>query len=403
MRACGIIAEYNPFHNGHAYQLDEIRKHSDADVIVAVMSGNFLQRGEPAIVDKWTRTQMALAGGVDLVVELPAAFASQPADFFARGGVQILNEMGVDYISFGAESGSAEEFLEGARWLVANDEKIGDMVKEHGAPDVPYPQQVAAIVAELDPAFSLEVHSPNNQLGFSYAKEVVKQDKGIQLLPIQRKGAAYHESELDQFSNITSATAIRLALLDEEKNWESVQAFIPKASFAYLAAADQPLMTWESFFPLLKYQLTVQSPEVLENIYQMNEGLENRLKKYIQDAQSFEELMQKVKTKRYTQTRLQRLLTYTLMQWQDADVLESLDKVEAIRVLGFNDRGQKYLGQIKHDLTVPLISNVTQANKEFLAYEIQVGEIYQLGAADFMQKQDFTRMPIKHIDTSDID
>jgi predicted nucleotidyltransferase len=401
MKACGIVAEYNPFHNGHAYQISEIKKELDVDVIIAVMSGNFLQRGEPAIVDKWTRTQMALAGGVDLVVELPNVFASQPADFFARGAVQILKQLDVDYISFGVEEGSASDFLKGAKWMVENDEKIGELLKTTAQSNIPYPKQVEEIVRELKPDFPLHIHSPNNQLGFSYAKEIVAQEAEdkIQLFPVLRKGASYHEQEILSLRGIASATAIRRALL----NGKSVKPFIPGKSYTYLNEAHSHLVTWEDFFSFLKYQITVQPAESLNKIYQMNEGLENRLKDKILEADSFERFMQKVKTKRYTHTRLQRLMTYVLLQWREEDILSALEAAEAVRLLGFNEAGQRYLSQIKHDLTVPLVSNITQANKESVAFDIRAGEIYQLAHPHSMNKQDFTRKPIKFIDSKGID
>ena len=174
MKACGIVAEYNPFHNGHAYQIEQIRKKLQPDVVIAVMSGNFLQRGEPAFVDKWTRTQMALAGGIDLVVELPVQFSTQAADYFAKGALEVFSQLELDALSFGVEEGSAADFLKGAQWLVAHEKEVAAAVKQSAAFNAPYAQQVEEVIARLAPHFPLHLTTPNNQLGFAYVKEIVR-------------------------------------------------------------------------------------------------------------------------------------------------------------------------------------------------------------------------------------
>lgn len=393
MKACGIVAEYNPFHNGHAYQVEQVRKELGADVVIAVMSGNFLQRGEPAIVDKWTRTKMALAGGVDLVIELPVVFSTQPADFFAKGAIQILSALQIDAISFGVESGSASDYLNGAQCLFENEERIAEEIKKGERSKEPYAKQMELIIESLAPDFPLHLQSPNNQLGFAYAKEIVGlglADK-IDLFPLERAVVGYADTELTTDSHIASATAIRQAVL----NGKEVSSYIPETSYPYFKEAAPQMVHWEKYFSLLKYQLTVQSKNSLREIYQMTEGLENRLKEFIREAESFEGFMREIKTKRYTQTRLQRLLTYTLLQWKSVEVERLLNEKPAIRVLGFNPKGQKYLGQVKHSVGSQLVSNVGQKQAEKMSLDIQAGSIYQLGARPFILEQDFKRKPVK--------
>lgn len=401
MKSCGIVAEYNPFHNGHQYQIEQIRQQLQPDVVIAVMSGNFLQRGEPAIVDKWTRAQMALASGVDLVVELPAIFALQPADYFARGAIQTLGALGIDSLCFGVEEGTASDFLTGAQWMVENEKGIADAIKQSTDTHLPYAQQMERIVNDLAPDFPLHLNSPNNQLGFAYAKEIVHNglaDK-VQLLPLQRKSAGYHDRDMSSDNAIASATAIRLAMA-EDKN---ISDYIPETAYPYLADASNQMVTWEDYFPLLKYQLLVQSEESLREIYQMTEGLENRLKAAAHEAQNFTEFMDKIKTKRYTRTRLQRLLSYVLLQWKNEDVLKAVTEIEAIRVLGFSKAGQSYLSEIKHDLMIPLIVNVNKATKEKVPFDVLAGEIYRLGKSNLISRQDFGQKPAKLIDRMLID
>lgn len=393
MKSCGIVAEYNPFHNGHKYQVEQVRRAMKPDVVIAVMSGNFLQRGEPALIDKWTRTKMALAGGVDLVIELPAVFAVQPADYFAKGAIQIMDELAVGAISFGVENGTAAEFLAGAKWMVENDECLTEVIKSDKYSSVPYAKQVEESIKELAPDFPLHLNSPNNQLAFAYTKEVVKQglEQQIELLPLQRYQAAYNEEQLNEESTIASATAIRKTLQQSQ----SVQSYIPEASYPYLDTASKQYVSWDDYYHLLKYQMTIQSEEKLRKIYQMTEGLENRLKSSLREQHHFTRFMNELKTKRYTQTRLQRLLTYVLLQWENEAVLNALDEKPALRVLGFSKMGREYLSYIKRDLSVPLLANVNQSTKKWIPFDISAGEIYRLGREEVISEQDFTQKPVK--------
>lgn len=393
MKSCGIVAEYNPFHNGHQYQIEQVRQTLKPDIVIAVMSGNFLQRGEPAIVDKWTRAEMALAGGVDLVVELPTVFALQPADFFARGSIQTLAALNIDSLSFGVEKGSASDFLTGAQWMVQNEQKIDAAIQDSSGSGLPYAQIMEEVITNLAPHFPLHLNSPNNQLGFAYAKEIVRLGltNDIELAPLARKSAGYHDRKVTAEETIASATALRLAI----HAGEDVANYIPKKSYTSFQKKLSEKVSWEDYFPLLRYQLLVQSEESLREIYQMTEGLENRLRTAANDSANFDDFMANIKTKRYTHTRLQRLLSYVLLQWTNKDVLAALNEIKAIRVLGFSQKGQAYLSDIKHDLDVPLIVNVNKETKEFLPFDVAAGEIYRLGNRKTISRQDFGQKPIK--------
>lgn len=392
MKACGIVAEYNPFHKGHAYQIEELRAESDTDVVIAVMSGNFLQRGEPAILDKWTRTQMALAGGVDLVVELPVIWGVQPADFFAKGALEILSALNIDYLSFGTEAGQKSDFLEAASFMLANEKQIAQELQASDEMNLPYAKKMENVLLTMNPEFPLDLQSPNIQLGLSYQKEIQKKDltDEIEIIPVVRKGSAYHEAAIASQTEIASATALRKAVFKGEET----HSYIPEASYQYFAKKLEQKVSWEDYFPYLKYELTVKSEAELREIYQMTEGLENRLKSFVDDSSSFEEFMRKVKTKRYTQTRLQRLFTYVLLNIKKVDVDLAFRNKPAIRILGFNQLGRTYLNQEKNKISRPIISNINQKTKLYLENDIKVGKIYCLGN-HLIEKQDFTRMPIK--------
>lgn len=392
MKACGVIAEYNPFHKGHAYQIEELRAKSDADLVIAVMSGNFLQRGEPAFLDKWTRTQMALAGGVDLVIELPVLWSVQPADYFADGAMRIFKALNIDYLSFGVEEGNAADFLEAATFMIENEAQIDQELEDDNQMNLPYAKKMKNILLSIDPEFPLNLQPPNVQLGLSYQKELIKKGiaKQVQVIPIKRKGAGYREETIMSQTKIASGTALRRAIFQEK----SIQRYIPGRSYFYMEEQLQKKVSWNHYFPYLKYQLLIQSKADLRDIYQMTEGLENRLKSAIHESNHFDEFMGKVKTKRYTQTRLQRLFTYVLLNIRKEAVDTARRNQIPIRLLGFNSKGQAYLNQEKDSIREFLISNVNQQTKLQLKNEIQAGHIYQLGN-QFIKKQDFTRMPIK--------
>lgn len=395
MKACGIVAEYNPFHKGHAYQIEQVRQLLDEEVaIIAVMSGNFLQRGEPALVDKWTRARMALSAGADLVVELPVMWSTQPADFFAQGAMTILQDLGIRYLSFGAESGKTTAYLQAAKILVEQEAEILGEIKNATVTGIPYAQQMEAALLKLAPEFPINLATPNNQLGVRYVTEIVRRNltEQIDILPIERKGAAYLEASINKETEIASATGIRQGIFAGESS--RMEKYIPAASYAYLAEALKEVVSWEAYFPLLKYQLLVQSANELRTIYQMTEGLENRLKKYIEGADTFADFISKIKTKRYTQTRLQRLLVYVLLGMKAEEVAAELQQEPAIRILGFTQRGQEYLSQQKHHVSGKLVTNVKQSTQARVAWDIKAGNIYRLGN-HFIQKQDFTRKPIK--------
>lgn len=391
MKACGIVAEYNPFHKGHAYQIQKIKKESDADIIIAVMSGNFLQRGEPAIVDKWIRSEMAVHSGIDLVIELPVIWSTQPADLFAKGAINILKDLNIDYLSFGSEKGKASDFFKAAEYLNQAESKILQKIKKNQQMNMSYAEKMQQVILELNPNFPLDLSLPNTQLGLSYQRELFNlqlEDK-IKLLPIERIGASYREKKIDHHPKIASATAIRRAVF-EERNYS---AYLKKTSLDIFNRNLEQKVSWENYFPLLKYQLIAKSKTDLRKIYQMTEGLENRLKKFIKESKSFEEFISKIKTKRYTRTRLQRLLVYVLLNIKAADVRNFSKAQRGIRILAFNKKGQSYLNQEKDMISKMMLSNVNKKTKKYLEYEIKSGQIYRLGNP-LIKKQDFSRKPL---------
>lgn len=393
MKSCGIVAEYNPFHNGHQYQLGEARKASSAEVMIVVMSGNFLQRGEPAIIDKWKRAEAALDAGADLVIELPTAFSVQPADYFAKGSVALLQELGCDALSFGSESGTGAEFHTFAQQWLKNEAAIEaafQSLKNNGST---YASQMQAAVETVVAGSSLNLAAPNTILGLAYAKENVRYANPMELFPVKRVGAGYHEQQLNE-STFQSATALRKALLqgDSTPNLEMIQQAVPEHSYHLIK--DAQLIQWESFWYLLKYQITVLTEEQLRHIYQMKEGIEHRLKEKVGQAQSFSHFVELVKSKRYPWVRLQRLFVYVLLQLTEEEMLLSLQQPKAIRILGFTKAGQQYLGEVKKNVSIPIISRLNKKNTPLWEMDIRAGKVYSLALDMPEAEQDFRRSPI---------
>lgn len=379
MPVVGIIAEYNPFHNGHLYQIQAVKKKFPDAPLVVAMSGNFLQRGEPASFDKWTRAEQALANGADLVVEMPVLACVQPADRFAFNGVSILASLGVTDLFFGAEH-AEYDFADYARLVQS---AHGDFKTYSESYAATFQKAVAAKIGH-------NVDQPNDLLGLAYAKANLKLGEPLRLNPIQRKNANYHEVEL-KAGTIASATAIRQHYL--AGNLAKLSAYVPEATLATLKT--QRLLTWDDFFPYLKYKLLSTTPARLGEIYGMAEGIEYRLKEQMERLPStadFDQWLKAVKTKRFTYTRLSRLACALLLELTPAEVKE-YNKAPYMRLLGFNAKGQQVLSRAKKTSAHQIIAKVSKDDKN-AAYRVdyRAGKIYQL---QNQLEQDLKRAPIR--------
>ncbi|MBL1227358.1 nucleotidyltransferase [Enterococcus sp. BWR-S5] len=387
MKACGIIVEYNPFHSGHAYHAQMARELSGAEVVIAVMSGNFLQRGEPAILDKWIRAKEALNNGVDLVVELPFVWAVQSADYFARGGIKLLQALNCASLCFGTDSQQPIDYAAFGKFAAENEDLISQKYKELGEKQLSYPQQMTHVFQELYPELHLDFSSPNHVLGLSYAKENAKYNHPMALLPLQRKITHYNEETLHQ--QFASATAVRAEAL--KQNWDALTPVLPTITHTDLISGS--LVSWENYWPLLKYQLINRSTEELGQIYQMNEGIEYRVKEMALKATSFHNFIAIVKTKRYTWTRLQRLSLYTLMNISNQEVYDGWENT-GIRVLGMTEVGQSYLKKQKENTDLPILTKQIKKMNQYFDTGVKSDRIYQLGNSDIAE-QNSGRFPIK--------
>lgn len=402
MKAVGIVVEYNPFHHGHELHIHEAKLHSGANIVIAVMSGNFLQRGEPAIVSKWTRATMALEAGVDIVLELPYSFATQRADMFAHGAVSVLTAIGCEFLCFGSESGNIHEFETTYRFLTRHEKRVQTEIKEQLQTGISYPKAVANAIQSVPGAKGMVfLEKPNNMLGYQYIAAIKQQNSPLKPLTIKRKHAQYHDETLST-GKIASATSIRKHMLTAEgENLSSIQPYVPVTTFQNLLAykrAYGQFHHWEDYWPLLQYKLIQMDQKQLHSIYEMEEGLENRFLSAVETATSFQQLIMKVKTKRYTWTRLQRAAVHMLTNTTKAEMNSSTDKATYLRLLGFSQQGRQYLNKIKHHLSIPLVANLASFPAEKIELDVRATKIYSLGlkgkAKAKLLKSEYSTPPI---------
>lgn len=384
MKSCGIIAEYNPFHSGHAYHLQEARRQSGADIVTVAMSGNFTQRGEPAIFDKWQRARAALENGADLVVENPILGSAQASDLFAKSGVRILQALACDWIAFGAENGSSQEFSELAQALVEQEATINQTFHQVKNDGRSYAVQMNEAIQKVMKPSRIALEQPNNQLALAYLKENVSYPHPMQALAILRRGADHHAKQAIS-AHFASGTSLRLLLLAKE--YDNLEQWVPNPKTLKVL---EPL-DWEKHWPFLRYQIILQSHADLQSIYQMEEGIEYRLKDKIKQADSFASFIGLVKNKRWTWVRLQRLCLYVLLGIKKEEVLSFYKNEPVLRILGFNKKGQAYLNQLKHQRDLTIVTNLNKKTASLLPVEIRADRIYILPSG---KEQNFSRIPI---------
>ena len=337
MKAIGIICEYNPFHNGHIYQIKKIKEKYIDYTIIAVMTGNFTERGDVSIIDKWSRTEIALNHGIDLVIELPYPFATQSADYFAFGGITILEELQVEKIIFGSESNDLDSIKTIAEVQIKNDE-FDKLVKIYSKLGKNYPTALSNAVKDLT---GKEITAPNDLLGISYLKTILKNKYKIEAECIQRTNE-YHNNKLT--NNISSGTAIREAL----KNNKSIINQIPKDTISYYKS----IHTIDDYFEILKYKIITE--ENLSKYQLVEEGIEQTLKKEINKANNYDDYIKRIKSKRYTYNKISRI----------------------------------YLNSIKKELNIPLISKITKNKNDMLEFEIETTNIYNIKKNSNQKEED---------------
>lgn len=363
----GIIAEYNPFHNGHLYHLNQIKKMYPDSTIVLVTNSYFTQRGDISLINKWDKCELSLNLGIDLIVELPFVFATQSADIFAKGAIEILNHLKVDKIVFGSESNDIDLLTKIANILLENND-----IKNNLKNGASYP---SALNKMLEEKYNISLKEPNDILGVCYIKEIIRLKSNIKPVSIKRTND-YNSLNLEK---ICSAKAIREAL----KENKSIEKYIPNID-KYLR-----IHFIDELFCFIKYKILTDNE--LKKYQSVDEGIEFRLKKYIIDSNTLDEFIDKVKTKRYTYNRIKRTLIHILCGYTKEEAKNL--KTEYIRVLGFNEKGRSHLNKIKKDVNIEIITKYKKYKN--LDIEIRSTYVYSILENNNLIKKEYNNNPYK--------
>ncbi|CAD2077105.1 nucleotidyltransferase [Phocicoccus pinnipedialis] len=357
MKILSLITEYNPLHNGHIYHIKKSKELVDPDVTIAIMSGNFTQRGELAIINKFDRAKEVIKH-VDLVIELPLINAISYADDFAIGAIKMAMELGTTDICFGSESGDIDAFKEALKSeREVNQGELKSLIKS----GISYPRAIESLT------YNTLLSEPNNTLGISYLRAIETLGAGITPHTIKRKGSGFHDAH-DAANDFQSATGLRKLLKNKEE--QTAEKYMPYRLARKIITRG--VVDNEIIFDTLKTIILRSTPDELKTIYTMTEGLENRLIEYIKQANTYEEFLTLIKTKRYTWTRLSRLLIYVLLNVTAYDV-EERDLPTAVRVLAMNVTGQYYLSTLKGK---QVFTNINKKTSTYFKDEIKATAIY---------------------------
>ena len=402
-KVLGIIAEYNPFHNGHLYHLTESKKAVNAGYTVAIMSGNFVQRGDTSLTNTWIKTKMALQNGVDLVIELPTIYSVSSAENFASGSVKILNSLKiVDYLSFGTELCDVNLLNEFAEVLYTEPKEYVSILNHELGKGFSFPKaRENALLMYLNDIrrYANILSSPNNILAIEYLKALKQENSSIIPFSIKRNKVDYNSTEI--VDGFASATAIRKIALTNDV-W-SLRKAMPMPSFDLMydqLRAGKTVPNLSRFEHEIIYNLRKMTLEEIADLPDVSEGLENLIKNAANSCNTIQELVSIIKSKRYTETRIRRILVYCLLNITKKDMLNSKKINPYVRVLGFNVRGKELISAIAHSnpkldiITSPrryLDESNNKILKAMLEKDIFATDIYTLGYDfDSFSNLDFT-------------
>ena len=358
MKIIGVIAEYNPFHLGHVYQIKKIRELYPNSLIIAIISTNFTERGEISVLNKWDKTQICLNNDIDLVIELPTLYATQSADMFAYGALKILNDLHIDTLVFGSETDDISELVKLAK-IQLTDKKYDSLVKKYLEQGVNYPTAMSKALFDIN---KTTVNTPNDLLGLSYVKEIVKNNYPITPVAIKRTND-YHGKKV--LSNVVNASLIRKLYFNDE----NVSKYLPDDTLHYL----NQNATFDNAYKFLVYCI-INNRNNLDQYLTIDEGIENRILNYINEIDNWHDLVMKIKTKRYTYNKINRMLIHILLGIKKDD--NTMDTY--IRVLGFNKHGMKYLNKVKKTLSLPIYSGYKESISRVFDIEYNSTYIYSL-------------------------
>lgn len=353
MKTIGIICEYNPLHNGHIYHLNKIKELYPDSLIILVLNGYFLERGDVSIISKKNKVNLSLMNGIDIVLELPFVYGTQSADIFANTSITLLEKLKCDYIIFGSECNNLDILNKITDYTINNSDIYNTEVKKYLDMGLNYPTALAKAI-NIDFQFN-----PNDLLGISYIKSIKINNYNIKPITIKRTN-----DYLDTLSNenIISATNIRNKL----QNNIDISNYVPSTTIPFIEN-----ISLNNFFDIIKYKIITEHD--LGIYLDVDEGIDNRLKKVINECNNINELIEKIKSKRYTYNKLRRMLIHILVGFTKEDNKKL--KLDYIKILGFNSNGKKYLNKIKKDIDIPIMPNKKSL---IYMYELKATLIYDM-------------------------
>ncbi|MEW8955050.1 nucleotidyltransferase [Clostridium sp.] len=401
MKISAIISEYNPFHSGHLYHIKKTKSLTEDSKLIVLMSGNFTQRGIPSMIDKWNRAKIAVLNGADLVLELPTLFSLSSAEFFAKGAVSILNGLNsIDYLSFGSEWGDINNITLISEILSNEPLKYKSLLKGYLNKGLPFTTSRNLALKDYLKENSMSsntidniISSPNNILAIEYCKSLIKLNSNIKPLTIERIGGGYNDSSLNPV--FSSATSIR-DHLRHNKDLNPLKSHMPKASYDILSTLkdnNYDFVFEEKIFPFIKYKLLCNKNN-LSLIPEASEGLDNKILKELINSSSLNELILKIKSKRYTYTRISRILCQYFVGIENYDILSLRESYpDYIRPLAFNENGIKILKNIKLNSETKILSRVPKDNNPFLQLDLLGTRAYSLLCNTIEENSDFLTPP----------
>ena len=373
MKIIGIIAEYNPFHLGHKYRIDKIKEIYKDSIIIAIVSSCFTERGDISILNKWDKTKICLDNDIDLVIELPTLYSTQSADIFAKYALKILNELKINILAFGSETNDIELLKRMAEIQLYNKE-YDELVKKYIDEGMNYPTATSKALNKL---CNNKIEKPNDLLALSYIKEIIKNKYEITPLSIKREDNYHSKKTINKYA---SANLIRTMY----QNNENIRELIPKDTEKYYYKVSM-----ESCYKYLKYK--IESENDISNYLSIEEGIDKRIKKYISESKSWNELVSNVKTKRYTYNRVNRILLHILLNIKKEDN----NKEPYIKILGFNSKGRTHLNNIKKKTNLRIFTKYKSNTNEVLDIENTCTKIYSIVVNDNeLIKKEYKQKPI---------
>lgn len=384
MKTAAIIAEYNPFHNGHAHQIRILREQYAVTHVISIMSGSFTQRGGPAIFDKMIRARQAVLGGADLVVELPYVYCGQTAEIFAIGGVGLADRIKADVLCFGCETNDVDKFKTAIKVLNHESEEFQKILKEKMDKGTSFAVSRLIALEEISGKNLQFLSEPNNILALEYMRQIDRLESGLTVIPILRKGAHHHADKLSD--NMTSASYIRKHI--KQGKSEEIFGALPSISYSSIEELNGYMIhDIENYKDIIKAQIILSSKEELSSVCDMEIGFENRMKENAGLLNNgVEYFIERVATKRYAKSRIRRILMNMLMQYTKEDMLIYKNSVpNFVRLLGANQRGRELIKHIKKSCDIQAVSNfskdidsLSELDKKIAGFESKAYDLYHL-------------------------